>query len=140
MEQSRRRLALIGAGLLLIVVAAALLVPGTPSPPERAYPIPGEDGRLQVEVLNATDRSGLARTATRELRRGGLDVMFYGTAEGTPLDSTRILVRRGDSTAARRAARLLGSGRLEWAPDSTRRVDATVLLGADYRPPAELHP
>lgn len=140
MEQSRRRLALIGAGLLLFAVGAALLVPDVNSPPERAYPIPGGGVRLQVEVLNATPRSGLARTATRELRRGGIDVMFYGTAEGAPLDSTRLLVRRGDSTAAKRAARLLGAGRIEWAPDSTRRVDATVLLGADYQPPDELHP
>lgn len=66
--------------------------------------------------------------------------MFYGTADGDPIDSTRLLVRRGDSTAAERTARLLGTGRITWAPDSTRRVDVTVILGADYRPPEEIHP
>ncbi len=140
LEQSRRRLALIGAGLLLLAILLLLSRPGATTPVERAYPIPGEHGRLQVEVLNGSGRSGLARTATRVLRRGGLDVMFYGTADGDPIDSTRLLVRRGDSTAAERTARLLGTGRITWAPDSTRRVDVTVILGADYRPPEEIHP
>ena len=93
-----------------------------------------------VEVLNGSGRPGLARTATRVLRRGGLDVVFFGNAEGAPSQATQLLVRRGDSTAARRAARLLGVGVTEWAPDSTRRVDVTAILGADYVPPAELHP
>lgn len=140
MEQSRRRLALIGAGLLLLATLPLLLRRAPEAAVERAYPIPGDRQRLLVEVLNGTGRSGLARTATRALRRGGLDVMFYGTAEGALLDSTRLLVRRGDSTAAERAARLLGVGRIAWAPDSTRRVDVTVILGADYQPPVELHP
>lgn len=92
-----------------------------------------------VEVLNGAGRTGLARTATRVLRRGGLDVLFYDNAD-TSLAATRLLVRRGDSTAARKAMRLLGTGTIEWAPDSTRRVDVTVILGADYQPPSEWHP
>jgi len=93
-----------------------------------------------VEVLNGSGRPGLARTATRELRRGGLDVVFFGNADGSAAQATQLLVRRGDSTAARRAARLLGVGAPEWAPDSLRRVDLTVILGADYQPPEEIHP
>ena len=93
-----------------------------------------------VEVMNGSGRVGLARTATRVLRRGGLDVVFFGNAEGKPGKVTQLLVRRGDSTAARRAARLLGVGVTEWAPDSTRRVDVTVILGADWQPPEDIHP
>lgn len=92
-----------------------------------------------VEVLNGAGRAGLARTATRVLRRGGLDVMFYDNAD-TSLAATLLLVRRGDSTAARKAAGLLGTGTIRWAPDSTRRVDVTIILGADYQPPSEWHP
>ena len=108
--------------------------------PDHAFPIPGEPHRLMVEVLNGSGRVGLARTATRVLRRGGLDVVFFGNAEGKPGKVTQLLVRRGDSTAARRAARLLGVGVTQWAPDSTRRVDLTVILGADWRPPEDIHP
>lgn len=139
MEQPRRRLALIGAGALLLTLVVVL---ATRRPAGReadhAFPIPGEGERLIVEVLNGSGRAGLARTATRVLRRGGLDVILFGNADATT--TTRLLVRRGDSAAARRAGRLLGAGAIEWDPDSTRRVDVTVILGADYQPPSEWHP
>lgn len=91
-------------------------------------------------MLNGSGKAGLARTATRVLRRGGVDVLFFGNADTPPTDSTKLLVRQGDGTAARRAARLLGVGVPQPAPDSTRRVDVTIILGADWRPPEELHP
>jgi len=140
LEQPVRRLALIGAGVLLLALLAYFYRPGPRQLPDHAFPIPGEPERLTVEVLNGSGHSGVARTATRVLRRGGLDVMFFGNAEESGVEATRLLVRRGDSTAARRAARLLGVGVTEWAPDSTRRVDLTVILGTDYVPPGELHP
>ncbi len=140
MEQPVRRLALTGAGVLLLALLA-VLYRSTPSTlPDHAFPIPGESDHLLTEVLNGSGKAGLARTATRVLRRGGMDVVFFGNAEGGEVPSTQLLVRRGDSTAARRAARLLGVGAIAWKPDSTRRVDVTVILGADYDPPAELHP
>jgi hypothetical protein len=140
LEQPVRRLALIGAGVLLLAFLAVKYRSAPSALPDHAFPIPGEPNRLTVEVLNGTGRAGLARTATRVLRRGGLDVVFFGTAEGGPSKVTQLLVRRGDSTASRRAARLLGVGVTTWAPDSTRRVDLTVILGADYVPPPEVHP
>ena len=140
MEQPVRRRALIGAGVALLVIALLLLRSAPRTLPDHAYPVPGENDRLEVEVLNGSGRSGAARTATRVLRRGGLDVVFFGNADESSRETTRLLVRRGDSTAARKAARLLGVGVTEWAPDSTRRVDLTVILGTDFRPPDELHP
>jgi len=140
LEQPVRRLALIGAGLLLLAVLALLARQAPRQLPDHAYPIPGEPDRLTVEVLNGSGRAGAARTATRALRRGGMDVLFFGNAEESGSEATRLLVRRGDSTAAHRAARLLGVGTIEWRPDSTRRVDLTVILGGDYEPPDELHP
>ena len=140
MEQPVRRLALIGAGVLLLAFLAITYRSTPTALPDHAYPIPGDADRHLVEVLNGSGQAGLARTATRTLRRGGLDVIFFGNAEGEKAAVTHLLVRRGDSTAARRAARLLGVGTIEWKPDSTRRVDVTVILGADYEPPQELHP
>jgi hypothetical protein len=140
LEQPVRRLALIAGGALLVafLVVTRRSAPGAPS--DHAFPIPGERDHLVVEVLNGSGRPGLARTATRALRRGGLDVVFFGNADGAASPTTQLLVRRGDSTAARRAAPLLGVGVPEWAADSLRRVDLTVILGADYQPPAEIHP
>ena len=140
LEQPVRRLALIGAGVLLLAFLAVRYRSAPRALPDHAFPIPGDTDRLTAEVLNGSGKPGLARTATRVLRRGGLDVVFFGNADGPPTDSTLLLVRQGDGASARRAARLLGVGTPALAPDSTRRVDVTIILGADYQPPAELHP
>ena len=143
MEQPVRRLALIGAGALLLAFLAVLVVrtrAAAKAAPDHAFPIPGERNHSQVEVLNGSSRPGMARTVTRVLREGGLDVVSFGTADSQGTNSTLLLVRRGDSTAARRAARLLGAGKIQWAPDTLRRVDLTVIIGGDYQAPADLHP
>jgi hypothetical protein len=90
--------------------------------------------RVLVEVLNASGVPGLAREGTRHLRQQGLDVVFFGNADQT-VDSTRVLVRRGDGSAGARVARALGLGAVSRVEDTLRRVDVTVLLGRDYRPP-----
>lgn len=103
-----------------------------------AYAIPTVGRRIQVEVLNGTARPGLARTATRVLRQRGLDVVFFAT--GPAAESTRVLVRRGDPGQGRDVADALGVGRVLVEPDTSRRVDVTVLLGNDWRPRLPLHP
>lgn len=108
-----------------------------------AFPIPGDRGaRLVVEVLNASGRTGLARSGTRVLRRAGIDVVHFGNAAGSQglLDSTRILLRRGDAAAAHRVREALGVGKVVLAPEPDLLVDVSVLLGADFAPPLELHP
>jgi hypothetical protein len=104
---------------------------GGETPRALAYPVPGARVRYTVEVLNATPVDGLARAVTLRLRRRGVDVVYFGTAEGGPRDSTRIVVRRGDSTAALAVRELLGLGRIVVEPDSGLLLDVTVLLGAD---------
>ena len=102
--------------------------------------VPGETP-VVAEVLNATPRRGLARTVTRLLRRGGVDVVYFGTASGQAAAETEILVRRGDDTrAALRVARALGLGKVRIAPAPERRVDLTILIGQDYTPPPTSHP
>lgn len=103
-----------------------------------AYAIPSPGKRIRVEVLNGTQRVGLARVATRALREGGLDVVFFGT--GPAADSTRIYVRRGDPGQGRDVQEVLGVGRVVVLPDTLRRVDVSVLLGSDWRPKLPLHP
>lgn len=105
----------------------------------RAYAVPSPDRRITVEVLNGTKRQGLARVATRALRQQGIDVVFFGNTE-VAADSTRVLVRRGDPGRGKDVVDALGAGRLRIEPDTLRRVDATVILGEDYRPKLELHP
>ena len=92
-----------------------------------------------LEVLNGTRRQGAARTATRMLRKRGLDVVFLGNADSMA-EATQIIVRRGDPERARYVAAALGVGKIVVLPDTFRRVDLSVILGQDFRPKTELHP
>jgi hypothetical protein len=105
-------------------------------------PIPGENGpRVTLEVLNASPNPGRARVGTRLLRRAGFDVVSFGNAEGqTSLDSTRIVVRRGGAAVGRRVREALGLGRVAVQLDSTKLLDVSVFLGADFSPRLRFHP
>ena len=100
-----------------------------------------------MEVLNASGKPGLARAGVRVLRRAGIDVIMFGNAPASlgMLDSTRITVQRTAPGVGERVRRALGVGRVEIELDSTRLLDARVLLGADFAlPPSsprlEFHP
>ena len=79
---------------LAVVAAAALWIGRDNDGSGTEAVIPGEGNRVVVEVLNATTADGLAREVTRRLRRAGIDVVGYGSARDSSLDSTTIVVRR----------------------------------------------
>ena len=128
-------------GVLVAFAAVAMLIRA--GRPDRVsghlYPVPEGDDRIEVEVLNASGKQGLARVGTRVLRRKGVDVVFFGNAD-TTADSTRLVLRRGSRERAEEVRKFLGTGKIEVASDSTRRVDVTVILGMDWKGPEELHP
>jgi hypothetical protein len=103
-----------------------------------AFAVPPSADRVVVEVLNGTETSGLARVGARELRKAGLDVVYLATAPA--VESTTVLVRRGDAEAGERVRKALGVGKVKAMRDSTRHVDVTVILGPDFRGPNEVHP
>ena len=89
--------------------------------------------RIKVEVLNATKVRGLARKATMFLRDRGFDVVAVGTAP-EQLATTLVLDRSSHPEWANLVARAFNS-RVESRPDSSRYLDVTVLIGADWHPP-----
>ncbi len=123
----RRLIFAAGAGALILTTALVLSRAGRTD----TLPIPGEGDRVTVEVLNGTGTDGLARETTRELRRAGIDVVFWGDASTRGRDTTLLLVRRGDSTGAKRVRAALGYGVVALDPDPSRLLDVTVILGAD---------
>jgi len=131
----RARLALI----LALALASACRHRALP----QAFAIPGDTGHtLTVEVINTTGKAGLARSGARLLRSAGIDVVNYFSTGDKMLDSTRILVRRGNAATGERVRSVLKVGRIVVQPDSTRLVDVSVQLGADFaaRAPLEFHP
>jgi LytR cell envelope-related transcriptional attenuator len=127
-----------------MVSAAALVACRSDRAGASALRIPGEQGgpHITVEVLNSSGKPGLAKVATRLLRRAGIDVVAFRNAPETvgTLDSTRIAVRRGTSDVGERVRKPLGVGLVTVQPDTTRLLDASVFLGADFAPRVEFHP
>ena len=123
---------------------AALVLSGCGGGSPQAHPIPGDKGSaITVEVLNASGRVGNARVGTRILREAGFDVVYFGNASERGLDSTRIIVRRGTAKVGERVRSALGQGRVEVDLDSSKLLDVSVLLGADFAPASsrlDLHP
>jgi hypothetical protein len=92
-----------------------------------------EGTRIKVEVLNGTRTQGLARRATQYLRSRGFDVVGSGT-NIEPRANTVVYNRSSHPEWARLVARALNATALN-LPDSSRYLDVTVILGADWRPP-----
>ncbi len=114
-------------------VALAVVVGGCSRDSTKTRPIPGDRSpAITVEVLNASGRLGDARVGTRLLRRAGIDVVYFGNAAESGLDSTRIIVRRGAGNVGERVRAALGQGHVEVQLDSSKLLDVSVLLGADF--------
>jgi len=126
------------------ILALVLLVSACGGDSTKTRPIPGDrNPAITVEVLNASGRAGDARVVTRLLREAGIDVVYFGNAGEGGLDSTRIIVRRGAAKVGDRVRAALGQGRVEVALDSSKLLDVSVLLGADFAPRAhalDFHP
>jgi hypothetical protein len=106
---------------------------GRPAAAARAMADPAPlRGRIRVEVLNGTNRPGLARSVTERLRDAGFDVVYFGNAPRT--DSSVVLDRAGREDAARAVAHALGIARVRSKPDPGLYLEATVILGADWPP------
>ncbi|MBD0321654.1 MAG: LytR C-terminal domain-containing protein, partial [Gemmatimonadetes bacterium] len=91
---------------------------------------------VRVQVLNASGRPGLAREATRVLRDRGFDVLEFGNGRGFSPDSSMVLDRAGRLEVARQVADAVGIRHVAARPDSNLYLDATVVLGKDWKAPA----
>jgi hypothetical protein len=120
----------------LVVRARAETTGSTAKIGKRPKVIVPQGVRIRVEVLNATKTRGLARRATAALRDRGFDVVGFANS-GSTRDSTLVLDRSGHPEWAKMVAQALGGARIESRPDSSRYLDVTVLVGANWRPSAE---
>jgi len=101
-------------------------------PKDRPKPVPRA---VQVEVLNGCGAPRIADRFTVLLRRNGFDVVRSGNYETFGVAKTLVIDRKGNPENALRIAETLGLSReraLEERSESYL-VDATVILGADFR-------
>ena len=89
--------------------------------------------RIKVEVLNASKNHGAARRATLLLRDRGYDVVAMGTTRQTQA-ATLVLDRSHHPEWAQLISRAIVGKPVE-RPDTSRYLDATVVLGSEWTPP-----
>ena len=140
--ERRRRWLIVGIIILIVTTVAGIVLwrrgasEDADNRPTRTLFTPQERApegvRIRVEILNATATPRLAQGATRLLRDRGFDVVATGNSPSRR-DSTIVLDRTNHPEWARLVASVLGRGTaVETRPDTSRYVDVTVLLGADW--------
>jgi hypothetical protein len=110
--------------------------PAVPAADARPVPAAAPSTRVRVQVLNATTTAGLARTATNVLRERGFDVVETGNAPRGTAPQSVVIDRVGNLEQARQAADALGISRVESSGDPSLILEVTVVLGSDWRAPA----
>lgn len=101
---------------------------------DSAYSVRAPDStHITVEVINTTTIRGLGHKATTYLRDRGFDVVYISTSR-EHRTQTLVLDRSGHPAWAAIVAKAMRA-RSEARPDTTRYLDATVLLGSDWTPP-----
>lgn len=130
---------LLGAGVLLGSFLLEWKGQTLEVPPGRVSGLPlatspePEPGRVSVEVLNGSGESGAAAAVTQALRGAGFDVKTFGNAPTFEYDSTIVLDRSGRIEAARSVADALGVAGVRSEPRPDLYLDATIILGRDWR-------
>lgn len=119
---------LVAVGLLLGFVFLAAGGKKEPAlPAEVAWPL------ATVEVLNGCGVKGVAWRVTKRLRAAGFDVLTYGNADRFTYPVTLVLDRIGRPELAFAVAGSLGVQEVESRPDSSLRLDVTVVVGGDWK-------
>ena len=144
----KRRSGWLALVLGLLVVGGASLAwrqQWRPGPRDAAIGVPVTDSsarapageRIQVRVINATSTRGLARRATMVLRDFGYDVVDFDTDPRRKRGTTLVQVHTGKQEIGERIVRVLAVGEVQPAVDSLRYLDFTILIGSDWKPPAQ---
>lgn len=89
--------------------------------------------RVSLEVLNGAGDRGAAELMSEKLRGMGFDVKTFGNAPSFDRERTELLDRSQRSGAARAIADSLGGVPVRIEPAPELYLDATLLLGHDWR-------
>ncbi len=100
--------------------------------PESLQPV---TRRIQVEVLNGCGVPGLADKLTNYLRKHDIDVVSTGNYANFDILTTKILDRSDHHQRSTEVAKLLNlpSERILLRKDENLQLDATIVIGADYK-------
>ena len=87
----------------------------------------------QIQVLNGSGRPGQADVFRDYLIERGFDVIESGNARDWNYEHTLVLARTPSDTIARDLAKVLGTDRVVHLQHPASLVEATVIIGKDYK-------
>lgn len=87
----------------------------------------------QIQVLNGSGRAGQAEVFRTYLTERGFDVIETGNARSWNYDHSFVLARTASDTIARHLANALGTERIVHLQHPASLVEATVIIGKDYK-------
>jgi hypothetical protein len=95
------------------------------------------DRAVRVIVYNGAGKPGIAGEAAQLLIRAGFRVVSTENADNFKYDETRIVVRRGERARGEQIKKALGTGVVTVEPSKSNVTDAIVIIGKDYKTPAD---
>jgi len=90
------------------------------------------DGTLRIEILNGTGEKGLARKVALALIKKKIDVLNVDNAESFDYKKC-VIIARSENPSVSTLSELLGCGQVVQQLRDDTIVDATFIIGADYR-------
>ena len=84
-------------------------------------------------MLNGSGRTGQAERFRVFLTAAGFDVIEAGNAPSWNYEHTLVIARTASDTIARNLARVLGTRRVVRLQHPASLVEATVIVGKDYK-------
>ncbi|MFP4563680.1 MAG: LytR C-terminal domain-containing protein [Spirochaetia bacterium] len=101
----------------------------------------GEELMISVEILNGTNRNGLASRTAQLFKSFGYEVVHVANAESFDYEATLVLDRSGNINKAQKVANIITCKHvntvLEEIPEEAETepdkiVDVTIILGKDF--------
>ena len=113
-----------------IFIASTALLAGCDKTRQEAF----KPNTGQIQVLNGSGKSGMADVFRDFLGSFGFDVIEFGNARNWNYEHTLVIARSPASDRiARDLAKVLGTDRVIHLQEPSSLVEATVIIGKDYK-------
>ena len=90
----------------------------------------------QIQILNGSGKSGMADVFRDFLGAYGFDIIEFGNARAWNYEKTLVIARSSSPSSdriARDLAKVLGTDRVVHLQEPSSLVEATVIIGKDYK-------
>lgn len=89
--------------------------------------------KVSIEVLNGSNKNGLATKVANELKQKGYNIINIGNAKGMKYDQSHIYDRRSNDEETKKISQILDIKKVEKKTSTDTKADITIILGNDIK-------